>query len=547
MKKLIKNKIFLVLIFIVVFALALRVYKLGSYPPSISWDEAAVGYNGYSLTNFLKDEYGKILPLYFQSFGDDKHPIHIYLTAPFVTIFGLNEFSVRLPSAIFGALNVLLIFFIVNLLFKNRVIGLLSSLFLAISPQNIHFSRFNHEANFALFFFMLGLTLFYLAIKNKSNLLPFSILSFTISFLTYHPSKVIVPVIVIFLFAFYIKRIILDRRSFIISLFIVFLISFVVIINPQLLGLSRIGQTTVNKNLLKDTYIFKVTQNEFLGRVNLYFIQYFRHFTPNYLFISGDKNPRSSSQSTGEFYIIDALFLILGVIFLFYKRSKEGFIVLSWAILSPIPSAVTEEAPHAARSMFMMGSFNIISASGFYLFINLFRFRILKFTATLICLIILGFFLFNYLKYYFGEYSNRYAIEWQYGMKQIVDFVKKHEEYNQIFMTDVRSQPYIFFLYYLKTPLPEYLKSVVYNNGESKSFSTVSYFDQTFIVKEGGQSLKNIYFGGWDPIESLPQEGRLYVISPSHYDGLRYKSSFDVKKIIYYPNGTVAFYLISKL
>ena len=150
-----------------------------------------------------------------------------------------------------------------------------------------------------------------------------------------------------------------------------------------------------------------------------------------------------------------------------------------------------------------------------------------------IIIAVLVFSLKDYLNYYYDGYVRRYAIEWQYGMKQIVEFVKQNPQYNQVFVTDIRSQPYIFFLYYLKKPLPEYLQSVIYNNNlENRSYNNVASFER-------------FSFGGWDPTESLPKEGVLYVLTPSQYDGLRYKLLFDIKKIIYYPNETLAFYLIS--
>ena len=117
-------------------------------------------------------------------------------------------------------------------------------------------------------------------------------------------------------------------------------------------------------------------------------------------------------------------------------------------------------------------------------------------------------------------------------MKQIVEYAKDHQEYSGVYTTPVRSQPYIFYLYYLKVPLPEYLNSVIYNNSEDKSYNSVAYFDKYF-------------FKGWSPFESEAQRGVLYVLSPSEYDGLRHRSDFEVKKIVYYPNGANAFFLVS--
>ena len=75
------------------------------------WDEAALGYNAYSISQTLRDEYGQFMPLIFKSFGDYKPGLYVYLAVPFVTIFGLNEISVRLPSIILGALSPILLFF----------------------------------------------------------------------------------------------------------------------------------------------------------------------------------------------------------------------------------------------------------------------------------------------------------------------------------------------------------------------------------------------------------------------------------------------------
>lgn len=526
------NKTKIWLFAIVILAAVLRIYRLDSVPPSISWDEAAVGYNGWTIANFGKDEYGKSFPMYFRSFADDKHPVHVYVTAISEKLLGLSEFSTRLPSALFGILNVLLIFYLTKLLFNKDVIALVASLILAISPYNIHFSRFNHEANFALLFFMLGLTFFLLSVKKNNNFLPLSIFSFALSFISYHPSKIVVPLIIILLTILYPRQIFKRNWSNFLSLLVGAIFLFLIILNPQLLGIARVNQTSIGREAAEKTALFRITKSDLLGRINLIFNQYVSHFSPQYLFISGDKNPRLSSQGAGEFYVFDAIFLPLGLFNLFRKKSKESLIVLAWAALAPIPSALVSEAPHAGRAVFMMGSFHIISAAGLYFGFSFIRRKVFKLGLAAIISAAMIFSLTNYLRYYFGEYVTRYAIEWQYGMKQIVEFVKTNPEYTEVFITDARSQPYIFFLYYLKVPLPDYLNSVVYNRSETKSFNTVSYFDRYF-------------FDLWDPIESLPKKGVLYIVTPSQYDGLRYRLAFDVKKRIYYPDGRDAFFLVS--
>src|SRR3989344_2404648 len=104
----------LLLFSITILAAILRFYQLGSNPPSLTWDEVAWGYNAYSLSVDAKDEFGKFLPItYLESFGDFKPPAYAYLTVIPVMFFGLSEFAVRFPSALFGTLTVLLTYFLV--------------------------------------------------------------------------------------------------------------------------------------------------------------------------------------------------------------------------------------------------------------------------------------------------------------------------------------------------------------------------------------------------------------------------------------------------
>ena len=79
-----------VFFFIVLLAIFLRFYQLGKNPPHLNWDEAALGYNAYSLLSTGRDEYGKSFPLSFRSFDDYKPPLYVYLTIPSVAVFGLN-------------------------------------------------------------------------------------------------------------------------------------------------------------------------------------------------------------------------------------------------------------------------------------------------------------------------------------------------------------------------------------------------------------------------------------------------------------------------
>src|SRR3990172_4872555 len=94
---------------IILVSMVLRFYRLGSVPPSLSWDEASFSYNAYTIAHWGMDEWGQSLPLAFRSFGEYKNPVDIYISAVFIKILGHNDFTTRFPAALFGVLNVILI------------------------------------------------------------------------------------------------------------------------------------------------------------------------------------------------------------------------------------------------------------------------------------------------------------------------------------------------------------------------------------------------------------------------------------------------------
>ena len=94
-------------ILVLLIATVLRFYNLGNVPHGMTWDEAAIGYNGYAIFTTRRDEWLKRLPISFWSFGDYKAPLAIYLNGFFTFLFGMNLFAVRFPFAVFGVMAIL--------------------------------------------------------------------------------------------------------------------------------------------------------------------------------------------------------------------------------------------------------------------------------------------------------------------------------------------------------------------------------------------------------------------------------------------------------
>ena len=104
-----------ILLFLIVIVLSafLRLYKLGQSPEGFYLDEAAIGYNAFSILKTGKDEFGKKWPLVFRSFGDFKAPVYSYLLVPVFAVLEPTVLLVRLPSAVAGILTVICFYWLI--------------------------------------------------------------------------------------------------------------------------------------------------------------------------------------------------------------------------------------------------------------------------------------------------------------------------------------------------------------------------------------------------------------------------------------------------
>ena len=467
------KKVYLILLAILLIAGFLRLYQLGSNPPSLDWDEAAWGYNAYSLGVDGKDEFGRFLPLtYLESFGDYKPPLYAYLDVLPVKVLGLNEFATRLPSAFFGILTVLFSFFLVKRIFRKSEranhYALLTSLFLAISPWHILLSRAAFEANVANFFIIFGVWAFLAGVQDKKWYLIFSAAAFALSFYIFNTARIVSPILVILLAIFFWKKLWQIKKVTFLAVvvgLIIFLPTSKFLLSPQA------GLRFQEVNIFSDIGVVKTSNQEIANDNNnvlskiihnrrvLYGLSFVKHYfdnlSPNFLFITGDGNPKFSTQVVGQMYIWDIVFFVPGLFLLLRKKEGNWWLIPLWLLIGIIPAATARETPHALRIESSLPMFQIIVAYGF---VQLTDF-ITKRKKEIICLLLILLFL-NFLYFfhdYFSNYKYDYSGEWQYGYKQSIDYVKSVEKnYDYIQVTSALGRPYIYYLFYTNTSPSDY-------------------------------------------------------------------------------------------
>src|SRR5258708_18635134 len=102
MRKITQNVLFwLTFIGIAVVALFIRLFRLGQVPVSLYWDEIAMYVDIKSVLQSGQDMFGRPwFQVIYPSYGDFKLPAYIWSAILSAKIFGLSEWSFRLPSVL---------------------------------------------------------------------------------------------------------------------------------------------------------------------------------------------------------------------------------------------------------------------------------------------------------------------------------------------------------------------------------------------------------------------------------------------------------------
>lgn len=480
----------------------LRFYKLGEYP-ALNADEAAIGYNAYSLILTGKDEHGNSWPIHFQSFNDYKPGLYFYLVLPLVKFLGLSEWAVRIPNAILGVLTVFLVYLFCKELFPKRKfgiwnleVGIIASFMLAISPLHIHFSRGGWEVDVSTFFILLGVFLF---LKGRKNLtvLMFSVLSFVFAMYSYHAARVIVPLLGVGMLVIYRDEMRKNFKNYTLAT-LVGLVAILPLVKELTkteaisraagVGLfsdpgpvNRVNEQRGEHSYFDDIKV-KILHNKPVNYGLTFLENWIEHYDGEFLFLSGDDIQRNKTPETGQLYLFQLPLLLTGFWFIFKKPGRWTFI-LWWLIVGPIASAFTFQSPHALRAHNMVIPLTIISAYGLLktkdLILMIFKNRIIKYSVFSVMFLVIFWELTRYLHMYYVHMTKEYPFSSQYGVKELVDYLETTDrKFSKVVVTDRYDQPYILFLFYLKYPPQKFQDGHVLTERDRFGFSTVRQFDR---------------------------------------------------------------------
>lgn len=494
------NKWFLVIILGLAFIL--RVVSLDRLPVGFTPDEASFGYDAYSILKTGKDQWGTTMPLVLKSFGDYKAPLYSYILIPFISVFDLNKFSVRLPNALMGVGAVYVLYLLSSVLFKKleineRKMSLLAALMLALSPWHIMMSRGGFEANMITFFLTLAVYLFF--IKKYS----LSALFFGLNLFTYHSAKLITPLIVLFLVAITYKEIKELGFKKIINPFLI--LSFFGLLTLYTFTLGA-GERVKDVNIFSGSieegseiknmavissepyFVSKLIHNKYTVSFDRFLNNYVSYFSPQFLLTKGPaETTYGMMPGTGVLNVVEFIGLISFILFFVkYKQNKIILFLILWLLVSIIPASLATGPGFAAnRAVAMLPVLQLISAIGLYNLVI--SFKNLKYPLAFLA--VLSFLVF--IERYIFISPIKSAQGMLFGNLETAQYLiekDNNEDYKEIIISKTLSEPHIYIAFASKMDPNEFQEDSKKWNFEEQNLKWVDqlpiYSLNKFIFKK---------------------------------------------------------------
>ena len=458
----IPRAVWILLSVIVAGAALLRTVGLRDLPAGLFCDEAAFGYNAWAILHYGVDENGTRLPLFLWSFTGYKNPVYLYAAMGPIGLLGLDEFSLRLTSALFGIATVVAIFFLGRALWSNSA-GLLAAAFLAICPWHLHFSRIAFEVISFPLLFIVGLY-FLVRFGQGRRTLPIAFFFLGLCLYSYAIAKLFVPLFLIGFGLLYLPTVWRRFREWLLAV-PVLLLTVTPVVVFDIVHRDRAHNYFKNASFL-DADVPVSELAGFFGR------NYAAFFSQRFLFQNGDEIVRHAVRGHGELYLFFAPLLVVGLVALLLRRNRETKLVLLWLLLYPAGASLMNEIPSASRGFIGAPAFALIAAIGAAASLTLLG-RITRYRAVSLGLqagalgllaVLAAQETISYLRDYVREYPVYSAPTYggfQYGYREVIATMEPQRSKYPLLMltaTDV-NQPQIFPLFYNRVDPREYSKA----------------------------------------------------------------------------------------
>ena len=478
-----------------------RVYMFGDVPGDINQDEAFAGYNAFTLMQHARDSFGYRMPVYLTAWGSGMNALESYLMIPFIAIFGLKVWAIRLPMLIVGILSLVAIYKIV-LRFSGEKFALIAMFLVAISPWHIMLSRWALESNLAPGFVLFGLFFFIKGLDNP-KFLPVSALCYGLSLYAYATIWAVVPFIVVAgtLYAIWTRSLRATRYAWIALAVLVALacpLVLFLLVNKGIIAEIKLPFLSIPKMVFfRDSEISFAQIPE--NAANLW----------NILKSQSDGLPWNSIRRHGIFYDGTLAFFFVGLgVFIWkavqdFRQRKAGIAVfmLVWLLAGLAIGLLIHVNINRVNLLFL--PMIVIAAYGF-----IYAFSFIH--PKTICIAVAAYTLMfaSFEREYFTSYRESIGEIFCEGIEDAMHFAQSKMGENTRMVVDPNTS-YPRILFFGKVDLDAYLSTVSYTNFPS-AFLYVNSFDRYIFkgnIPRGLDKAVYLFENNYDRTNALQDAG----------------------------------------
>ncbi len=204
-----RSKSTICIITILIIAAFLRFYQLTDLPAGLHQDEANIGYEAYNIGTYGVDRNGYPYPIYPITYGSGGGSVlMIYANVITGKLFGYTPAVLRGTTAAFGAASIYLFYLLIKKI-RGTKAALFGAAFLSVCPWHLMSSRWSLDSNQTPFWYLLAMLLFAYAVtaqKRQTILYLCSAAVFSLCLYSYGAANVVIPLQLILLCIYFIRR-----------------------------------------------------------------------------------------------------------------------------------------------------------------------------------------------------------------------------------------------------------------------------------------------------------------------------------------------------
>lgn len=441
------------LLFWLIFALGLfaRLWQFGAVPGGINQDEAFAGYEAWALLEYGIDTAGYHNPVYLTAWGSGMNALESYLMMPFIALFGLQIWVIRLPQLIVACLSLPAVYHLVRRLVDEKA-GLIAMFMLAICPWHILMSRWGLESNLAPGFILFGLLFFVKGLENPRWLMV-SALIYGLSLYTYATYWIYIPFIILFSLIYCIAcgKIRFDGNLLLSGLILA------VLATPLLLFLA------VNNGYIEEIRLpfMSIPELLYMRSSEISFDEKARklELVKDVFIEQSDGWIWNSPSKYGLFYFVSAPFAVFGLAYCLVRivkcareRSFCPEVLVLIQLLVSLPQLFLVKI-NVNKVNILFIPIVILIALGIWFACSLSFRHVLTAVLGVYLVLFAG---FEY--YYFTEYKEECKAHFDYGFEEALDLAMEKGE--RVYMEQGTYYPKVLF--YSRMPVDEFRENVQY-------------------------------------------------------------------------------------